>query len=124
MELNGALSNPRLQLELHRLHELHGRLLARAALRPCSVRLAAPRMSPVLVTITTVLGLTRQPMRIADIHETAEQLAGTRLLRTSVKAALAAGAAGTRPRFRRVRRGVYQYATDSDLPRNALPIEY
>ena len=54
-------------------------------------------------------------MRIADIHAAAEQRAGSQLLRTSVKAALAAGAAGWQPLFRRVRRGVYRSATDRDL---------
>ena len=43
-----------------------------------------------------------------EIHAAAEQLAGEPLLWTSVKAALAAGMAGKSPRFRRVRRGVYQ----------------
>jgi hypothetical protein len=45
-----------------------------------------------------------------EIHAAAEQLAGEPLLWTSVKAALAAGMAGKSPRFRRVRRGVYQTA--------------
>ena len=51
-------------------------------------------------------------MRVADIHAAAEQLAGSQLLRTSVKAALAAGTSHERPRFRRVHHGVYQSAHD------------
>lgn len=111
-ELNGAFSNPRLQLELPRLREVHDPLLAQTASRPRSVRPAPPRTSPVLETITTVLASTRRPMRIADIHAAAEQLAGTQLLRTSVKAALAAGTSHRQPRFRRVHHGVYQSAHD------------
>ena len=71
--LNGARLNPRLQLELPRLRELHGQLLAQTAIHPRSARPASPRTSPVLDTVTTVLGLTREPMRIADIHAAAEQ---------------------------------------------------
>ena len=111
MELNGARSNPRLQLELGRLGEIHGRLLAQAATHPRSARSAPPRMSPVLETVTTVLGFARQPMRVAEIHTAAEELAGMPLLRTSVKAALSAGANRPIPRFQRVRHGVYQSVT-------------
>jgi hypothetical protein len=49
-------------------------------------------------------------MRAREIHAAVQQLAGEQLLWTSVKAALAAGVAGKSPRFRRVRRGVYQTA--------------
>lgn len=112
MELNGAFSNPRLQLELPGLHQLHSQLLAQTAIRPRSASAAPPRSSPVLETVTRVLALAQQPMRIADIHMAAEQFAGTQFLRTSVKAALAAGTSDRRPRFRRVRHGVYQSAHD------------
>ncbi len=47
-------------------------------------------------------------MRAREIHTRAEKLSGELLLWTSVKAALAAGASGQRPRFRRVRHGVYE----------------
>ena len=63
-----------------------------------------------LETIALVLARAGQPMRAREIHAEAEQLAGESLLRTSVKAALAAGASGGRLRFRRVRHGVYQSA--------------
>jgi hypothetical protein len=49
-------------------------------------------------------------MRAREIHSAAERLVGETLLWTSVKAALAAGASGGRPRFQRVRHGVYQSA--------------
>jgi len=47
-------------------------------------------------------------MRAREIHAAAEQLAGEPLLWTSVKAALAAYAEGSEPRFERVRRGYYR----------------
>jgi hypothetical protein len=55
-----------------------------------------------------VLERAGEPMRAQEIHAGAEQLSGNPLLWTSVKVGLAAGASGERPRFRRVRRGVYQ----------------
>jgi len=61
------------------------------------------------------------PMRAREIHAAAELLAGEQLFWTSVKAALAAGMAGKSPRFRRVRRGVYQTVkgVDARRPRRA-----
>jgi len=67
-------------------------------------------VSPVLETVTLVLERTGKPLRAREIHAAVQQLAGEQLLWTSVKAALAAGVAGKSPRFRRVRRGVYQTA--------------
>jgi hypothetical protein len=64
----------------------------------------------VLETVRLVLEQAAQPMRVQDVHAAAEQLAGKSLLRRSVKAALAAGASSRRPRFRRVRHGIYQLA--------------
>ena len=108
MDHNGARSNPRVQVELGPLGELHSLLLRRAALHPRQPRSAPPKLSPVLETVTRVLELTKRPMRAREIHAAAEQLAGDTLLWTSVKAALAAGAAGRSPRFQRVRYGFYQ----------------
>ena len=67
-------------------------------------------MSPVLETVILVLEWAGKPLRAREIHAAVQQLAGEQLLWTSVKAALAAGVAGKSPRFRRVRRGVYQTA--------------
>jgi hypothetical protein len=47
-------------------------------------------------------------MRVREVHAAAEQLAGESLRWTSVKAALAAYAEGSNPRFERVRRGYYR----------------
>ena len=114
MELNGARSNPRLQLELFRLSAVYARLLRKAAKATRNPRPAPPSFAPVLAAVTHVLGIADRPMTIGEIHRAAEELADQPLLRASVKAALAAATAGRRPRFRRVRRGVYRSVVDSD----------
>jgi len=77
-------------------------------------------VSPVLETVTIVLVQAGKPMRVREIHAAAEDLVGESLLGTSVKAALAAGVSGPRPRFRRVRHGVYKTAKrDTRRPRRA-----
>ena len=110
MELSGARSNPQPRIELARLGELHHRLLREAAANPQQPRTARPKPSPVLEIISLVLELAGQPMRARQIHATAERLTTQRFLWTSVRAALAAGTSGSRPRFERVRHGVYQSA--------------
>ena len=64
----------------------------------------------VLEKAARVLEKAEGPMRAREIHAAAEQLAGGTLHWTSVKAALAAGVCGGRPRFRRIRYGVYELA--------------
>jgi len=115
MELNGARSNPQLRVELARLSELHCRLLDGAAANPRQPRPAPAKVSPVLETVTLVLERAGRPMRAREIHALAEQLVGESLRRTSVKAALAAGASGRRPCFQRVGHGVYQLAGRKDV---------
>jgi hypothetical protein len=61
-----------------------------------------------LRNVVSVLELSGREMRAQEIHTAAEELVGEPLRWTSVKAALAAGAAGSSPRFRRVRHGVYR----------------
>jgi len=112
MELNGARSNPRVGVELSRLGALHGELLRRASVDPREPRPVPAKVSPVRATVTLVLELAGEPMRAREIHAAAEELAGNRLLWTSVKAALSADVTGEHPRFRRVRHGVYQLARD------------
>ena len=57
-------------------------------------------------TVTRVLEMADRPMRAREIHSAAEQLAGEPLMWTSVKGTLAAFAAGSSARFRRIRRGI------------------
>jgi hypothetical protein len=113
LELNGALSNPRIGVELSRFGALHDELLRKALANPREPRPVPAKVSPVLETVTLVLELAGKPMRAREIQAAAEQLVGEPLRWTSVKGALAAGASGPERRFRRVRRGVYQLARDA-----------
>ena len=108
VELNGALSNPRLAVELRDLAPLRERLLGSAACNPRRSRPAPGRKLPILDTVKAVLQFAGQPMTIADVHAAAEALLGEPLPRKPIKAALSAGAIGGNHRFRRVRRGVYE----------------
>ena len=110
MELNGARSNPRLQVELSRLGAIHTELLSKATVSPREPRLAPTVPPAVLATARQVLEQVGRPMPVSDIHHAAEELAGEPLLRTSLKAALAAGTSGRSQHFRRVRHGVYELA--------------
>ena len=110
VELNGARSNPRLQLELSRLAALHEKLSRKATVSPRQPRAIPPTPKPVLATVIRVLELADRPMQAREIHAAAERLAGASLSWTTVKAALAAGASSRRPRFRRTRHGVYESA--------------
>jgi len=120
LELNGARSNPRAGVELSRVGALHDELLRRALANPRKPRPVPTKVSPVLETITLVLERAEKPMRAREIHAVASELAGKPLLRTSVKAALAAGMAGKSPRFRRVRNGVYQTAKSDNARQTPL----
>src|SRR5712691_10230820 len=104
MEGNGARSNPRAKVELARLAELYGRLLAKAAVNPILPRSAPPRLSPVLETVTRVLEEAGRPLRACEIHAAAERLTGGPLLWPSVKGTLAGYSGGDAPRFRRISR--------------------
>jgi hypothetical protein len=63
---------------------------------------------PVLETVTIVLEFAGGALRVREVHAATEKLLGTRVRRTSVKAALAAGTTGPSPAFKRVRTGVYR----------------
>jgi hypothetical protein len=113
MELNGARSNPKAWVELSRLEALHDELLRKAQTNPREPKPAPVRVSPVLETVTTVLELAGQPMRPREIYAAACELTDEPLLWKSVKAALAGNVTGENPRFRRVRCGIYQLASDT-----------
>jgi hypothetical protein len=69
-------------------------------------------VSPVLETVTMVLERAGKPMPAREIYAATCDLVGEPMLWKSVKAALARNVTGEHPRFRRVRRGVYQLARD------------
>src|SRR5664280_895810 len=67
------------------------RSLRKALSNPRAPRSAPARVSPVLETLTMVLKQAGEPMRAREIDVAACELVGEPLLRTSVKAAPAAG---------------------------------
>jgi hypothetical protein len=111
MEDNGARSNPQAKVELARVAELCGRLLAKAAESPVLPRSAPPKLAPVLETVTRVLEQADRPLRAREIHKAAERLYGGTLLWSSVKGTLASYSSGEAPRFRRVSERGYELAT-------------
>ena len=108
MELNGALSNPRLGVELPRLTAVKEGLVRKAAANPRKPRSAPKRPAPVLEAITRVLRCEDRPMRTREIYVAAERLLGERLLWKSVKGTLSNYSHGPTPRFARLSRGLYQ----------------
>jgi hypothetical protein len=110
MDLSGAFSNPRLQVELPRLAALQARLHTLRLLTPKTASSPPRRIGAVIDTITSVLKLAEQPMRARDIHSVAEELLGRPIKWTSVKATLAEHARRPRPRFQRTGHGRYRIA--------------
>jgi hypothetical protein len=111
MELNGALSNPRVAVELRALIPLRERLLELTSDNPRRFRRPVPsRALPISDTITAVLRLAEEPMKIPEIRAAVEVL-GEPLSTKRIKEALSAGTFGRSPRFRRIRRGVYEAAS-------------
>ena len=91
---------------------LHDELLRKAQVNPREPRSVPAKVSPVLETVTLVLERAGKPMPAREIHAAACELVGEPLLWNSVKAALTKNVTGEYPRFRRVRHGVYQLASD------------
>ena len=108
MELHGACSNPRLQLELSRLGSLHQGLLSRELDAPRPARPLGRRQGFVRDLIIRVLATADAPMRPREVHAAAELLAGAPLAWSTVKNCLAANATGSAPRFERLARGRYR----------------
>ena len=82
MELNGALSNPRLQVELKGLQSCTGFLGSEPAL-PTEVK---HRCTPIISTVLQVLQLgDGQPMKLRDIHSLSTSLLGEDVSYRSLK---------------------------------------
>jgi hypothetical protein len=106
MELNGALSNPQVLLELESLTERKARLEnRRSRARPRS--LVAPRTSSVASIVYKVISEAATPMRAKEIHRACEVELGRPVSWSSVKTCLSDHSRGTRPRFERVGYGLY-----------------
>jgi hypothetical protein len=106
MELNGALSNPQVPLELGALLEQKAELLLRRRRALYHSRIA-PRRASVASIVYKVISETANPMRTKDIHRACEDELGRPVSWSAVKTCLCDHSRGARPRFRRVGHGLY-----------------
>ena len=109
VELNGALSNPRLQVELTRVAALK-RHLAGAVTETETPRRAGavePRRMPVLELIARVLDESGRPMRARHIHRSVQPLAGRVVPWSTVIDCLVKNARSADGQLVRVSHGVY-----------------
>ena len=83
MELSGALSNPRVVLEVSGLVTRHARLLAKAVVSPRKPRAVPAGLPPVLRCVTQVLEAAGGPMRVRDIHRSCESARTVNLIRVT-----------------------------------------
>ena len=117
MELNGALSNPRLQVELRPLKAL----LMKVSVQEWPGGPHRPelgfRQGTVLEAVTEVLRLAQRPMRARDVRVAVEVALGTPIPASTVREALSTHARGGDLRFRRVAYGVYERRITTPLTR-------
>ena len=106
MELNGALSNPQVPLELGTLLERKTGLLGghRHALHRARI---APRTASVASIVYKILSEATTPMRAINIHRACEVELGRPVSWSTVKTCLSDHSRGARPRFQRVGHGLY-----------------
>jgi hypothetical protein len=106
VELNGALSNPRLVLEIQRNTELRAKLLTNRVSEsdPAHVKIRAGGVSEAVVTVLTVAG---KPLRAREVHLACEQLLGEPVRWGTVKNALLSSSAARRFVIQRVSYGTY-----------------
>ena len=106
MELDGALSNPQVPLELGSLLERKAGLLLRRRHALHHARIA-PRMSPVASIVYKILSEMTTPMRTKDIHRACEDELGRPVSWSTVKTCLSDHSRGAGQRFQRVGHGLY-----------------
>ena len=112
MELNGALSNPRLQGQLPPLTALLPKMGVQAwAVRPPRCPLGF-RQGTALEAVTEVLRFAMKPMRARDVRAAVEAALGAPIPASTVNEALSTHARDADLRFRRVAYGVYEYCGD------------
>lgn len=110
MELTGALSNPTTtdKARLSGLSERNAELTKRALDQALLPRPPVPRRTDLLRVAADILRLAGRPMTLAEIHDSACVILGRELGRSALKSALSANVLCARPRFRRIRRGIYE----------------
>ncbi len=109
MELNGACSNPRLQVELPHLTTLLQQIGAQQQRESRQPRPLGLRQGAVLGAVSSVLQRAGNPMCVREIRGVVEALLCAPIPASSVKEALSAHARERGSRFRRVSHGVYEY---------------
>lgn len=115
MELNGALSNPQVPLELGTLLEQKTELLLRRKHALHRPRIA-PRTASVASTVYKIVSEAPTPMRAKDIHRACENELGRPVSWSTVKTCLSDHSRGVRPRFERVGHGLYARPVGGRLP--------
>jgi len=115
MELNGALSNPQVPLELGTLLEGKAGLLLRSRHALQRARIA-PRTASVASIVYTVISEATTPMRAKDIHRACEDELGRPVSWSTVKTCLSDHSGGAGQRFQRVARGLYAPSVVGRLP--------
>ena len=105
VEVNGACSNPRVQLELLRLGELWIDLLeARPRAKPKQV---VPRAGEVAIAVFAVLSEAQSAMRAKEIHLACEIRLGRSIRSGTVRDCLSEHSKGPKSKYLRVGRGRY-----------------
>ena len=106
MELNGACSNPRAQLEISDLFGLIELVLTRGP--SSSERPDTPkRAGEIKQTVIHVLQMAELPMRVFEIHRACEQYLGRPVNRSTVSDCLIKHSKGPKQLFVGTKKGVY-----------------
>ena len=105
MELNGVLLNR--YAEYQTLGSLRSKLLAKRK-RRVSKPVPPPRAGDIKAAVVQTLELSAVPMSLGDVHRACENLLGRDVLYTTVKDCVHKHSRGVRPRFNRVRHGLYE----------------
>jgi hypothetical protein len=110
MELSGALSNPFAtdKALLCGLSQRRAALTSRAHGQALSPRPPGPRRTDLLRLAADALQLAGRPIALTDIYGSICVVLGRELDRSALKSALSANVLSTKPRFRRIRRGIYE----------------
>ena len=106
MELNGALSNPRLALEIQRNAELRETLMGKTFARH-DPRVVKARAGRVYRAVETVIADAGEPLRVKEIHRRCEVILDESVSWSTVKQFLFEHSRGASPQVTRVGYGLY-----------------
>ena len=106
VELNGALSNPRVELEIQDTMKLASGLVARSALREASTPVK-PRQGATYQAVFDVLSEAQSAMRAKEIHLACQLRLGQPVVWGTVKQCLSVNSQGSTSKYLRVGHGRY-----------------